>query len=113
MKNNVNYSRKLLFEDFDETFSGMNLIQIVECATWSRIVNANLKESLLDHIYVLDPTICTSISTIKPCIGDHLLIAVEIIFDKPPIVKTIKRDWRKYSKDALCDCLNDVVWNYE
>ena len=71
-----------MFEDFEEMFSDMNLIQIVECATWLRIINANLKESLLDHVYVLDPSINKSNITVKPCFGDHLLIILELLFDK-------------------------------
>ena len=72
MKNNTNYARKILFEEFDQSLSDLHLIQIIECATWSRIINAELKESLLDHIYVLDPTINKCISTVKPCLRCHL-----------------------------------------
>ena len=25
----------------------------------------------------------------------------------------LSRDWRKYSKDALCTILNDIIWNYD
>ena len=35
------------------------------------------------------------------------------MLNKPPVEMTLKRDWRKYSKDALHSCLNNVVWNYE
>ena len=73
-KHCVNYSSGSLFEDFEEILSHLNLIQIVECATWSQIVNNCFVESLLDHIYVTDPTISRSITTVKQCFGDHLLI---------------------------------------
>ena len=53
-KHCVNYSSESLFEDFEELLSYMNLIQIVECATWSQIVNNCFRESLLDHIYVTE-----------------------------------------------------------
>ena len=33
-----------------------NLIQLIEFPTWSWIVNDVLIESMLDHIYVKDPT---------------------------------------------------------
>ena len=105
-------SNKNLFEDFEEILSELNLIQLVTVTTWSRIVYNCLKESLLDHIYVTDPTISKAVTTIKPCLGDHLLIIMEIMLKKPPVEITLKRDWRKYSKDALCTCLSEIVWNY-
>ena len=51
MKNDVNYRYENLFNDFDSVFDGINLIQMVEFATWSRTVNNIVRESLLDHIY--------------------------------------------------------------
>ena len=105
-KHCINYSNKNLFEDFEESLSDLNLIQIVTSTTGSRIVNDCLKESLLDHIYVKDPTICKVIATLKPCFGDQLLIITELVLKKPPVKITVKRDGRKYSKDALCRCLS-------
>ena len=35
-------------------------------------LNNCFRESLLDHIYVTDPTINRSITTVKPCFSDHL-----------------------------------------
>ena len=45
------------FDDFDDLLFDENLIQLVEFPTWSRIVNNVLLESILDHIYVKDPTL--------------------------------------------------------
>ena len=73
-KHCINYANRNLFEDFEESLSELYLIQLVNCATWSRIVNDSYKESLLDHIYVTDPTISKSITTVRPCFGDHLLM---------------------------------------
>ena len=89
-KHCINYSSRSLFEDFEETWSDLNLIQLVECTTWSRIVNNCFKESLLDHIYVTDPTISKSITTVKPCFGDHLLIITELMLNKPPVETTLQ-----------------------
>ena len=50
MKNDVNYRYENMFDDFDSVFNGINLIQMIESATWSRIVNNCFRESLLDHI---------------------------------------------------------------
>ena len=87
----VNCSSNSLFEDFEEILCDLDLIQLVECATWSRIVNNHFKESLLDHIYVTDPTVCISIKTIKPCFGDHLLIIMELMLIKPHVEMTLKK----------------------
>ena len=39
VKNDVNYRYESMFNEFDSMFKGINLIQMVEFATWSRIVN--------------------------------------------------------------------------
>ena len=51
----VNYGHKNLFIDFEDELSTFNLILLVEFVTWSRIVGTELKESILDHIYIRDP----------------------------------------------------------
>ena len=55
-RNNVNYRYDNMFNDFDDVFDNLNLIQMVEFKTWSRVVNNVLRESIIDHIYVTDPT---------------------------------------------------------
>ena len=67
----------------------------LQAATWSRIVINYFKESLLDHIYVTDPTVCISIKTIKPCFGDHLLIIMELMLIKPHVEMTLKKRLEK------------------
>ena len=52
LKNNVDYRYANMYNDFDDVFSNVNLIQMVEFPTWSRIVNNVLRESILDHIYL-------------------------------------------------------------
>ena len=110
MKNDVNYRYESMFDDFDSILNGINLIQMVEFPTWSRIVNNILRESVLDHIYVTDPTLCGSIQSTKPCFGDHLLISIMTMITKQKIESTFKRDWRKYSKSELLGELALVEW---
>ena len=69
-KNDVNYSHIKYFDDFDDALLDKNLIQIVEFPTWSRIVNNVLIESIIDHIYVKDPTILSQLSR---CLGSTCL----------------------------------------
>ena len=102
-----------MFEDFEEELSDLNLIQLVQCSTWSRIVYDCFRDSLLDHIYVTDPKICNVLWTVKPCFGDHLLVSIELNLCKSPVTQTFSGDWRRYSKDALCAALNEIVWDYD
>ena len=53
----VNYGYKCLFEDFDDALSNFELVQLVNFVTWSRMVGTSLRSSILDHIYIKDPTI--------------------------------------------------------
>ena len=73
-RNDVNYRYENMFNDFDDAFDDINLIQMVEFKTWSRVVNNVLRESIIDHIYVTDPTMLIDLQSAKPCFGDHLLI---------------------------------------
>ena len=65
----VNYGYKSLFEDFDVALSNFELVQVVNFVTWSRMVGTSLRSSILDHIYIKDPTIVQwlnlSLSTFK------------------------------------------------
>ena len=66
-RNNVNYRYDNMFNDFDDVFDNLNLIQMVEFKTWSRVVNNVLRESIIDHIYVSDPTMFIDLQSTKPC----------------------------------------------
>ena len=48
----VNYQRENLFELFENKLGDLNLLQLVNFDTWSRLVGVVLRSSLLDHIYV-------------------------------------------------------------
>ena len=88
---------ELKFEDFEKALSVLNLVQVVDFVTWSRLVGVTLRSSTLDHIYVKDPTVLKDINSIKPIFGDHSLIMFNIhgVKIKTPPVKM--RDWRRYS----------------
>ena len=53
------------FDDFENVLCDYDLIQLVEFPTWSRIINNVMHESVLDHIYVMDPTIVDYIESTK------------------------------------------------
>ena len=51
-----NYRYKNLFDIQNAIFDNHHLIQIIEFPTWQRVINNVLKQSILDHVYVKDPT---------------------------------------------------------
>ena len=110
-KNDINYSHVRYFDDFDNVLSDKDLIQLIEFPTWSRIVNDILMESILDHIYVKDPTLVSEIQSTKPLFGDHLLVSVTIRLEKKASVSSFRRDGRKYSKEVLLSELSLVDWS--
>ena len=90
--------------DFDEALAEFNLIQLVKFETWSRMER---RSSILDHIYLRDPTLVTDLKYVNPFFGDHVL--VEFMIN----VVTRCREWRNYSKDILNEKLSSVEWNIE
>ena len=106
--NAVDYPRKDLFEELDNVFDPLNLIQLINFPTWQRIINNELRESILDHIYVNNPLIINQLSNIKPLIGDHLLIYFTILGQLEPPKISVKRNWRLYDKNLLIQRLNCV-----
>ena len=73
-----NYCNKLLFNDFEDALSGFNLIQVVNFNTWSRLVGTVLRSSILDHIYIKDPTVLSNLRFSDPFFGDHVLIKFKV-----------------------------------
>ena len=96
-----NYCKKNLFEDFDITLSDFSLIQMVNCTTWSRLIGNVLRTSILDHIYVRDPTIVSNLKFIHPFFGDHKLVVFTVNAKRAEPNNQKRRDWRFYSKETL------------
>ena len=100
-KNDINYTYVKYFDEFDDILGDNNLVQLIEFPAWSRIINNVLSESIIDHIYVKDPTLVGGVHSIKPIFGDHLLISLTLRLEKDVNEHSIRRDWRKYSKEVL------------
>ena len=107
---NPNYSHKLYFEALNTAFQPHNLMQIVDFDTWSRIINNETKSSLIDHVYVKDPTSFKNLSAITPPFGDHKLISFTTTIEKIPLTEIFKRNWKNYSKEALLTELSKQNW---
>ena len=112
-KFDVDYAHKNLFSDFDEELSSSNLVQMIDFETWSRLIGNELKASILDHVYIRDPTLIKDIKSITPVFGDHRLIMIDIDEVKPKPIVVYRRDWRHYSKNVLNDELNMITWSTE
>ena len=72
-----------------------------------------LLESILDHIYVEDPTLVSEIQSTTPLFGDHLLVSITVRLEKKVSETSIRRDWRKYSKELLIAELSLFDWSSE
>ena len=111
-KNEDNYRNHRMFELLNDTFDELELIQLVKFPTWSRFINNSLKTSILDHVYVKDPTNVSNISNFRPAIGDHLCVMFNLSIIKPKPNIQLRRDWRYYSKGLLENELEKIDWNF-
>ena len=59
------YRNKSLCDVLSLWTENENLIQIIDFATWHRVVNDTYKESVLDLFYVRDPTQVIEVYTIN------------------------------------------------
>ena len=110
-KNLLNYQFNSYLEIFDNVLGDRGLIQLVEFPTWSRIVNGQERSSILDHVYVTNPTKINDVNGINPYFGDHKLLWFEYldVEIKPTIL--IKRNWSNYKKESLVRGLKGINWD--
>ena len=90
----------------------MILMKHLAILMFCRLINNVNKSSILDHLYVTDATVVKNINSCKPYFGDHLLIFFDVCTDNQEPVESYKRDWRNYSKLALCQALSCVEWDF-
>ena len=107
----VDYCYKNLFDDFELHLETLNLLQLVNFDTWSRMVGTTLRSSRLDHIYVKNVGLIYDILLISPCFGDHKLIMMQMCIVRPTPRTSIRRSWYKYSPELLCAGLSVVDWS--
>ena len=93
----VNYNNKNLFSDFDEVLSEFELIQLVKFETWSRMVGTERRSSILDHIYIKDPTLVSDMKYLNPFFGDPVL--VEFVVNASKSKNVIPLNWLNLSMD--------------
>jgi hypothetical protein len=102
----TSYRYKNLFNIQNAIFDNHHLIQIVEFHTWQRVINNVIRKSILDHVYVKDPTHVINLYSIEPLVGDHKLIIFEILHKNEPAKVILKRNWQQYTPISL---LNELA----
>ena len=109
MDHNQDYTQKALLKILKIVTLAKNLMQIVDFTTWSRTVKGNLKQSLLDHVYVSNFAMVKNVDFEVPTFVDHILIKVKLPFKKIFYQNTdkIKRAWSKYLIEQVYKDLND------
>ena len=110
---NINYSHKRYFENLNEAFEPHNLFQIINFNTWSRVIKNMPTSSIIDHVYLKNPTSVSNLTNIKPHFGDHVLITFQIATSPLLESNVYKQNWKNYSKPVLIQNLSMVNWNIE
>jgi hypothetical protein len=107
----VDYNQKQLFQDFEELIGHHQYVQHVNQPTWERVIQGNVKNSILDHIYCTDSTIVGDVLYRDTIYGDHKMVILSTTNELTERdYKIRRRNWRAYSVDALIQNLNQVRW---
>ena len=80
-------------------------------SNWSRLVNGAWRYSIIDHVYTTDETLITRVEPIEVLTGDHWLVLLTIDETKIEAEKSIRRDWRNYTKDKLINEISKYDWH--
>ena len=107
------YKFKNYFTDMELATGDLNLMQLVNFPTWSRVVNNIIRESTIDHIYASNPTSVHALGSISPFFGDHLMVYVECAKPKINNNTSYRRNWLKYDKNLLNSMLLEVDWDFQ
>ena len=74
---NTNYPKLKYFDYFNEKLLHFGFVQLIKNNTWHRCINNELKESLLDHIYVNNILDVINVKNVNENISDHNLVSFE------------------------------------
>ena len=111
---NQNYKNKKLYDELESLFIEKTLVQIIDTNTWRRKFGDELKESILDHIYVNNLSAVESSFNDQQIVGDHNLVGLILKVETenyPTNYPSTVLDWTNYSKDALIQKLSNYNFN--
>ena len=96
------YNRSLL-NTLQNFVTESNLTQVVDFNTWSRTINGQKKESMLDHAYLTNIENLNAVYFDTPIFGDHVLVILNLAIQMKQKSKTcaLKCCWRDYSPANL------------
>ena len=106
----INYSYKNYFTAFEMITSEHGLLQLINFPTWHRTINNVICTSILDHIYVKDPTQLSPLTQLKPHFGDHSMIMFTINSKKSNDKVYFRRNWKFYTPNLLNIELAKINW---
>ena len=107
----IDYNQRSLFGDFDEIIGHHQYTQHVSEATWERVIENQVKSSIIDHIYCTNSTSVEKVTYVDTTYGDHRLVILRTA-DEAKIEKISlqRRNWRNYSSELLSEELEKVEW---
>ena len=104
------YNRSLL-NTLQNSVTESNLTQVVDFNTWSRTINGQKKESMLDHAYPTNIENLNAVYFDTPIFGDHVLVILNLAIQMKQKSKTcaLKCCWRDYSPANLMFILKPLI----
>ena len=107
----IDYNQAALFRDFDEILGHHQYTQHVTEATWERVIENQVKNSIIDHIYCTNSTSVEKVTYVDTTYGDHKLVILKIMDEtKVERIAMQRRNWRNYSPELLTEVLQKVEW---
>jgi endonuclease/exonuclease/phosphatase family metal-dependent hydrolase len=85
-----------LYQTWDEFERERNLTQMVLFLTWTRL--HELRQSIIDHVYVNNQALVDYVEEIPVTIGDHVPVLVSIVCKTKTEMRILFiRNWKNYS----------------
>ena len=88
-------------------------MQMIDFPTRQRVINNATKTSVLDHVYVQDPTTTCKVYAIASLIDDRTFMIFDARNIFEPTKVTIRGSWKTYSKQSLLDELAVINFSIE
>ena len=109
------YQKKAYFTMMKNVLGHHGLDQLVTEDTWSRTVNGIKLSSRIDHVYTTVKNRVDTLELVNNAFSDHEMVQFNLSNVKVtrPEERIWKRNWRKYSKEALQEELSKTDWNSE
>jgi len=107
------YNRINLYDAWDDFTTSQAMVQLVDKPTWNRIVQGQLKKSILDHVYVNGTDHNRKIEIYDTNHSDHkaVILTTSATTTTRGHNQIRVRNWKMYSKESLANELQQVNWS--